>query len=76
MSAAKQCDEVEGHCRQAQYQGLIDLEEKNALILEATERYAGAVAGGQGMFAFHRHRKARRGGLAPGAEKGRGRPAP
>lgn len=49
MDAAEQYDELVSMAGKLQHQGLIDAEEKNALIREATERYASAVEGlGQG----------------------------
>ncbi|MNJ18700.1 hypothetical protein D3C77_130070 [compost metagenome] len=49
MSAAEKYDELVSLADKYQRQGLIDAEEKNSLILEATERYATAVEGlGQG----------------------------
>lgn len=49
MSAAEKYDELVALADKYQHQGLIDVEEKNLLILKATEHYARAVDGwGQG----------------------------
>lgn len=45
MDAVEQYDELVSLADKIQHQGLIDAEEKDALILEATERYASAVEG-------------------------------
>lgn len=48
-----------------QHQGLIDAEEKNALILEATGRYVSAVEGlGQGTQFVTQAKKSPQGGTA------------
>ncbi|MNJ76393.1 hypothetical protein D3C77_736670 [compost metagenome] len=45
MDAAEQYDALVSMADKFQHQGLIDAEDKNALILEATERYASSIAG-------------------------------
>ncbi|MDH0638224.1 hypothetical protein N5D52_14850 [Pseudomonas sp. GD03860] len=45
MDAAEQYDELVSMADRLQHQGLIDAEDRNALILEATERYASSIEG-------------------------------
>ncbi|MNH34588.1 hypothetical protein D3C81_2220450 [compost metagenome] len=49
MDAAEQYDELVSLADKYQHQGLINPDEKNAMILEATQHYAHAIEGvGQG----------------------------